>query len=88
MSSPAVCEHKCLVLKLSSRRLTPTTTGMMADERVSIEYFHVPPGQVAACLTSDKSEQYLHDSARRHAALFGEGAQYLGEKGCSECRLR
>jgi hypothetical protein len=55
----------------------PSTTGMKAGERVMVDYFYVPPGQVAACLTSDKSEQYLHDSARRHAAIFGEGAQYL-----------
>lgn len=50
---------------------------MRAGEHIVIDYYYVPPGEVAACLTSDASQQFLIDNARKHAQIFGQGAQYL-----------
>lgn len=55
---------------------------MEAGERIVVDYFYVPPGQVAACLTSPKAEKYLHDQHDRHTDIYGDKEQ------CVYCDLR
>lgn len=55
----------------------PPSTRMAAGEVVEVQYYYVPGGQVPACLTSPASEQFLVQSAQKHAEIFGERSQYL-----------